>query len=273
MMHPLLRAALAAGLLLAAAACRRGYDPDPQPVASLPAVATTPLAKLHALVGDRPVIVDTPTVVTGLVTSSDEAGNFFRSLHIEEGLAGLEILCGLDALYTRYPIGTRIWIDLEGLCLDRRYGILRAGLPAVAGDPEAGAEPFYSQALLDARLLRGEREQQKLWGTLLYAGQLTAALNGALVLVTQLHYAPETTDDADAAPAAEAQPVWSGYRRFADRGEQTFIHLYTSPYARFADHPIPQGEVSLRGILQTVASGPHAGFVLKMRDDATDCFH
>ena len=265
-------AVLTALTFFGAAGCTKSYDPQPQQFPEPPA-ATVTLADLQLLCDGRPVIIDEPLVVTGLVTTSDRAGNFFRTLCIEEELAGLEIRCGLDNLHARYPAGTRVWLHLQGLCLEREYGVLQAGIPAVPGNPEAGSVPFGSQALLDAHLIRGNREQPRMKGHIYHGCELTPALIGTLALVHRLRWVPDDENTAPDSGDSLRRGTWgSGYRRFIDR-DGVVIHTYISPYAQFADAPLTdERPVSVRGLLQYISTGPHAGYVVKPRDE-NDLFY
>lgn len=242
------------GAALWGGGCSKGYDPEPPAVPPQPAPTLT-LEALHTLYNDEAVLIREPMVVTGLVTSSDEAENFYRSLIIEEEGAAIEIRAGVDGLHNRYPVGCRVYLALEGLCMERSRGVLQVGPPA-AGSDFTAVGSFYSQALLDRFLFRGEREALYVRPTLWLIPELDEKLCGTLVLIPHLHYEP-----------LEPEPgVWSGYRRFVDR-EGDVLYTYTSPYARFADRPLPDGETALRGILQYEEQGAYAGFVIKLRDE------
>lgn len=221
-----------------------------------PPAATTSLAGLRRLYAGEPVTIRSEVVVAGRVTADDRGGNFYRSLVIEADGAALELLAGLDLLCNDYPVGTHLTLRLEGLALDERYGVLRAGVPVAAG-----IDGLASRAALDRHLFRDGRTPEPPEPLTLLASELHPSLCGRLVRLDGLRYAPEE---------AVAESCWSGYRRFADEAGR-FIHTYVRPYAGFASAELPFGRCSLTGILQYDASGNDGAgrYLLKLRD-ATD---
>ena len=86
-------------------------------------------------------------VVAGRVTTSDEAGNFFRSVVLQEDGTGVELMAGLDDLFRVYPPGCRIAVRLQGLAMCRRFGVVQIGTMPAAGD--YAVEAIGVRALLD----------------------------------------------------------------------------------------------------------------------------
>lgn len=57
------------------------------------------------------------TVITGIVTSDDTEGNFYKILNIQDETAGIQIKIANSSLHTKYPIGQRIYVRCDGLVL------------------------------------------------------------------------------------------------------------------------------------------------------------
>ena len=93
----------------------------------------TPLSELRARYTGRPTLVEEDIRVVGYVTTSDRAGNFYRTLCIEQAGAALEVMVGLDHLHNDYPPGNRLMVRLRGLTLGLQYGVLQAGTRAEPG--------------------------------------------------------------------------------------------------------------------------------------------
>lgn len=92
-----------------------------------------PAGPLRAVRGYAVRIVQ-DIVVAGRVTTSDEAGNFFRSVVLQEDGTGVELMAGLDDLFRVYPPGCRIAVRLQGLAMCRRFGVVQIGtMPAAGG--------------------------------------------------------------------------------------------------------------------------------------------
>lgn len=239
---------------MAMAGCSKGYDPEP-PVSLLPPRPTLTLERLHALYRSEEVTINEEMVVRGRVTTSDRAGNFYRTLCIEEEGYALELLVGSDQLHSRYPLGSELVVNLRGLTLAQSRGVLQAGRRAA--DYQYGAlEYLDAQALIDKHLFRTESPIEKPRARQLAISELKPELCGTLVCLTGLSWESQPDE----------LPTLEGYHRFRDSSNDS-LHLYVSSYARFANLPMPKGEVALRGILQHLSSGDHAGYLIKPRDE------
>lgn len=56
-------------------------------------------------------------VITGIVTSSDEHGNCYKYINIEDGTGGIQIKIDNKALYHKYPVGQRVYVECDGLVI------------------------------------------------------------------------------------------------------------------------------------------------------------
>ena len=69
--------------------------------------------------------------VSGYVISSDEAGNFFEQLIIQDKAAnptaGIAILIDENPLYTYYEFGRKVFIKLDGLSVSEENGVFKIG--------------------------------------------------------------------------------------------------------------------------------------------------
>lgn len=99
----------------------------------------TPLSELRARYTGRPTLVEEDIRVVGYVTTSDRAGNFYRTLCIEQAGAALEVMVGLDHLHNDYPPGSRLMVRLRGLTLGLQYGAAPAPNPAADMRPATSA--------------------------------------------------------------------------------------------------------------------------------------
>lgn len=171
----------------------------------------TPLSELRARYTGSPTPVEEDIRVVGYVTTSDRAGNFYRTLCIEQAGAALEVMVGLDHLHNDYPPGSRLMVRLRGLTLGLQYGVLQAGTRA---EPGSGYATGYlgSRPAADAAIVRLDGGQS-VEPTLLHISELTPERCGTLVRIEALQLRP---DDGEPAPE-----TWSGYHTFADASGRT----------------------------------------------------
>jgi hypothetical protein len=66
--------------------------------------------------------------LTGTVTTSDETGNFYRTLFLQDATGAVEIRMGLFELYTLYPPGRKLSVTLTGMTLGRDANVYQLGL-------------------------------------------------------------------------------------------------------------------------------------------------
>ncbi len=212
------------------------------PATPTPPAATTTLRTLQEMSIGAPVRVDTDVVVEGCVTSSDEAGNFYRSLTIEDDGAAMELLAGEQYLYTSYPVGCRVSLRLRGLTLARSRGVLQAGMAADAAS-RYDVDYIPSRAALDKHLVRHGIPFETIEPLRTTIAGLTPEMCGCLVRIDNVAYTPE----ADSIIVRG----WAGERRFTDT-EGHEIHTFVREYARFAytSWPVEKLSGSITGILQ-----------------------
>lgn len=244
-----------AGCYDRAGAPEEGVPPTPPP-------ATTTIKELYANFTGERFTVEGDVVIRGRVTTSDRAGNFYRTLVLESEGAAVEVMAGIDGLHNIYPTGCEITVRLQGLTVGSNYGMLQIGREPIPG---SGYETDYlgSRAALDRHLIRGHHDGTTPAPERHLLDELTPDMAGRLIRVDGVHYDPQQPEEA----------TWAGYKRFTD-AEGNEIETYTRRYADFADYPIPTtGEVLLVGILQCSdrADGT-TRYMLKMRDE-NDCWY
>ncbi len=96
--------------------CKKKFDEPPldeYPVL-VPNATIGDVKALHT-VGDTAVLIQDSLVIEGIVVSSDEAGNFFKQLIVQDDNSGIEIRIEESNLYNKYPVGRKVYIKCKGL--------------------------------------------------------------------------------------------------------------------------------------------------------------
>ena len=96
--------------------CKKKFDEPP--TGDYPVLETnTTISQIKALhtVGNNPDAITQDLVFEGIVVSSDEAGNFYKQLIIQDDSAGIEIRVEQSNLYNDYPVGRRVYVKCNGL--------------------------------------------------------------------------------------------------------------------------------------------------------------
>ena len=249
------RCAIAAAILLAAGCYDAPYgEPDE---GAQPPRHTETIATLRKRYPGKTLLLEGDIIVEGIVTSSDEGRNFYRSFCIEEEGAGIEIMAGIDQLHNDYPVGCRVSLSLKGMALGESRGVLQIGrMPA----PESGYATDYigSKPALDRIVTRHGETLLPTEPAAYEIRNLTTEQCGTLVRIGPVLYRPEELSEA----------TWAGYKRFVDeKGAE--IYTYVRNYARFAEEEVPFEPVMLAGILQYDETG-EGRYIIKLRDEK-DC--
>lgn len=138
------------------------YD-EPADYAPAQMTANTSIASLSAMYSiGKPVKIQGDVVIGGRVSSSDAAGNFYRSFYIQDETGGIEVKIGKTSLYSDYKEGQMIYVDMNGLVLGMygyksgNYGgngMVQIGLEDKSGEYETSYMDI--QPVIDAHVFRG----------------------------------------------------------------------------------------------------------------------
>lgn len=139
----LMTVVLMAATAISFSACKKNYD-NPPGAADPAIVANTSIKDLkamHTTAGAYDVITS-DIIISGVVVADDKSGNFYKQLYIQDATGGLQILLDASSLYGTYPVGRKIFIKCNGLCISdynktMELGVKAnvGGLPSVAGIP------------------------------------------------------------------------------------------------------------------------------------------
>ena len=130
------------------------YDEPEITVPVVPEVNST-IAELKALYTGKPVKIEKDIVIKGQVISSDEAGNIYRSLYIQDETGALELKIGKTSLYSDYKLGQWIYVKCSGLSLGAYEGMLQLGIKSDSEDYETSY--IDVQMIIDQKIIKGER--------------------------------------------------------------------------------------------------------------------
>lgn len=133
-------------------------DPDPQKIytdADFGKFMTIAEVKdMYKTNGSKPYKVEKNCVIKGQVTTSDQVGNLYKSLYIQDETAGIEIKIGKNGLYNEYKLGQWLYIDCSGLTVGDYNGMINIGYEDATGQYEtAYLEHAY---IIDNHIFKGE---------------------------------------------------------------------------------------------------------------------
>lgn len=214
--------------------------------------------KIHELSGTVAKQYGYDDIIEAYVVSSDEDGNFFKSIScqtlttLDSPAIGFSIPIDASNTYIDYRIGNKVFIKLKNQFTDLYYGGLRIGSLYVsnAGDPTIGriSQNEYKNVLNASCVVIDESQ---LVESVSVEEALTDNKLNTLVELNDVefteaaigrHYFEETNN-------VGGSTNWN----LRDKTGNQII-FRTSSYASFADHPVPEGSGKVRGILTKFGS-------------------
>ena len=112
----------------------------------------------------KPWTIDKNIVISGIVSTTDRYGNFYKSFYIQDETGGMEIKLGKNGLYNDYLPGQRIYVDCNGLELgmygykdNSGNGMVQIGFNN-GGDDTYETSYIESSILIDTHVFKGEIE-------------------------------------------------------------------------------------------------------------------
>jgi hypothetical protein len=228
-------------------ACKKTFDNPPG--ATDPAiVANTSIAALkatHTTSGAYNVIT-TDVIISGVVVADDKSGNFYKQLYIEDATGGLQILLDANSLYGTFPVGRKVFIKCNGLCISDYNGTMELGVKAtVAGSPSLEGIP----ANLVSQYVVGGSLNNPVVPHVVTLAQLTTGMQdrylGTLIQLDGFGFTNLSATYSDT--SAYKSTVNLDIKNCAN---QTII-VRTSAYSNFAAQKVAQGRGSIYAIYTT----------------------
>lgn len=124
-------------MALAFTACDRDYDMPPlnEPKFELPADAQTITIKqlrekYAAATQSAPITIEDSLYLRARVSADDRSGNIFKTIYLQDETGGISVLVDQSSVYSDYPAGQEVIVDLKGLCVSVYGDEQQLGHPA-----------------------------------------------------------------------------------------------------------------------------------------------
>lgn len=211
-------------------------------------VSISSLRDLFVQEGETVDLSDATTYVQGYVVSSDESGNWFEEIIIQDApsnpTAGLRILIDNSPLFTTYEVGRKIFVKLGGLHLGDSNGVLTLG---VTNNLEKIAAP----AQFD--FVQRSAEIQEIVPLEVTISDFSEDLENVFIALTDVQFVKEeTVDTNDGLPftfAGEASDQFDGERTLIACANNQTVILASSTFADFKSVALPTGRGTVTGLL------------------------
>lgn len=189
--------------------------------------------------------------IEGYVISSDEGGNFYKKIYIQNAdkNQGLSVAIDKSGLYTEFPVGAKVQLRLKDLTTQLNNSAIEVGhgtYTAKSGRVSVGtmAEAIYKKHLFDTGERKTVAELAKVSNSIQEVS--TEANVDQLITLKGVHF----PTDAVGKTLYDKSNALGGATNYklTDANGKTII-FRTSSYAKFKDEKVPAGEVEVTGVL------------------------
>ncbi|NER17141.1 DUF5689 domain-containing protein [Spongiivirga citrea] len=214
---------------------------------------------------------DETIYIEGYVVSSDEKGNFFKELIIQNKLddsssnedprLGFRVDINQSGLFSTYEIGRKVFIKLAGLSVSKENGVL------VIGKLINGELDRVPQQELENSIIRSTQVGTIIPKDISIAGVSESDLN---TLVT-LNNAQFATSEVGKTYAGEGDDQFDGERRLQQCADASTMIVSSSKFSDFVSEVIPSGKGTITAVLSRDFSDTKN--VLQIRDTSDLIFN
>ncbi len=218
---------------------------DVAPMPTFIGEANTTIAELLAMhtIGSEDSYDSIPLgsniIICGYVTTTDEWGNNYKYINIQDGTGAIQIKIDNKALYHKYAIGQRVYVKCDGLVLGDYRKLPQLGLWANGQMQPIPNFKAYLYLFPDG-IPRGGIPPIEMT-TIPNANEIPYTMYNRLVRLVDATFVEggiATFSDAGSATSHEIK-----------MSDGTSITLRTSNYATFANEKLPVGTGNITGIL------------------------
>lgn len=188
-----------------------------------------------------PINLTTPMYLTGYVVSDDRTGNFYKEIFIQDSPTdpqfALKVGIEMTNLYLKYDMGRKIYINLNGLAINKTHGEM------VIGEMINGAFDNIRENKAKLCITRDAASVPVTPKNITLNDIVTANL-GMFVKLDNLQF----DQDLIGKPFVNPLDSYDSYRTMISCASGEVI-LETSTFAAFKDIILPNGNGSVSGIL------------------------
>ncbi len=189
----------------------------------------------------------TDQYISGYVISSDEGGNFFEELILQNAASnptrGVKVLVDVNPLFTSYEFGRKIYVKLDGLTVGLDSGVLTLGIGS-AGSVEKIAESQLTN------VITRDTEVAEIVPLPMNISDFSVDKTNLFIRLNDVQFnRNEVIGEGRKTFAAEPTDEFDGERFLESCAEGAATIFSTSTFADFKAVLLPQGRGTLDGIL------------------------
>lgn len=250
-------------------------DPDLTGYGCAELVKTKTLQEVKALYTNQTYVFpeNTTDVIEGYVSSSDETGNIYKTIFIQDArenpTQGFVISVDAVSTYTRFPQGSKIYIKLNGLALGTYGGLVQLGVKDMAPGAAANGVARIPEKMVATHIFKSCEEAKPIVPKTMTLAELGTANDRFLGCLVQI---PDAEFDAKVLCSVFAPAGTSVDRQLNDPTTSVTTRVVrNSGFASFANQTLPSGKGTFIGILSKFNSSYQ--FYINKLSDLADMKH
>ena len=208
---------------------------------------------------------ETDSYISGYVISSDEAGNFFEEIIMQDEpnnpSNGVKVLVDVNPLFVSYEFGRKVYVRLDGLAVGFNSGVLTLGVL------DRGNINKISESQEDYFITRDTTVAQIVPMPLLRDDFTDDKTNLYIHLEDVQFRDDDVLGENRKTYSAESTDVFDGERRLVFCNNRRSVVFSTSTFADFKALLLPQGRGTLDGLLQYNFFGDEFNVVVNSPND------
>lgn len=182
-------------------------------------------------------------IIEGFVISSDEAGNFYKTMIIQDKIEnpeyGIVVLIDKKAYYTKYNFGRKIYIKLSGLSIIEEKGQYQLGYM------KANEMINIPDALLDHYIIRSQTTEEIL-AREIRLEEISDQMINTYVKITDLQFSKDALGKTF---ASENFDRYNGERIMEQCDNLVKSFLFTSTFSDFRSNLLPLERFHISAVL------------------------
>ncbi len=204
---------------------------------------------------------DDNSIISCYVISSDEAGNFYKTLvvqdHAENPMHGLEIKIDLKSYYTKYNFGRKLFMNLSGLSITEVNGKYIVGYllkNAIEDIPVVLLDNFISRSI----------ETEKIVPVTINLKDYSKDMINTFVALNNIQF---LNTDIGKTFSSEAYDRYNGERIIEQCPALERSTLFTSVYAKFKSNLLAKEPFRLQAVLSSDYYSGSISFIVNNLQD------
>jgi len=184
----------------------------------------------------------------GYVTSSDLEGNFYKELFIQDKIENPTYAVKLDVdlrgMYAKYPIGSKLYIKLNGLSLYESHGEL------TIGENLGESVGTIRENVSKTHIFRSCTKENIVAKEVTMSTEINDSLLGEFIIIKNAQFEwPLFNGNNEGFPFANPNDNYDSHRNIVLCTDNTILKLETSSFAKYSDLPMPYYKFNISGIL------------------------